>query len=495
MGISREDEGRIIQDMGMYSHDPLGFVYAAYDWGVGELKGEVGPRDWQARLLDSIGMQLRDGKQLIREAVVSGHGVGKSSFAGMLTQWAMSTFSGCRGIITANTEGQLKTKTWPEIEKWHRLSVCNRLDIPWFNIEATSIASTHKESRMNWRMDRVTWNESRPAAFAGLHNKGKRIIVFFDEASEVHDNIWDVTLGALTDEDTEIIWIVLGNPTASVGRFRECFGKFKHRWGNTHLDARDVEGTNKEYLQSVIDDFGDDSDIARIRVKGMFPRGSATQFIDSETVYNAQHKEAVYIIGDPLIGALDIARGGDDDCVIRFRRGMDARTIPSIVIPGTEARDSMKLVSIVVNELDKRKPDAFFVDATGVGGPIGDRLRQLGYNAVDVQFGAGSPEHQQANMVGYMWQRMKEWFVSGGAIDERVEWDNDFSREYSHDGKDRLVLESKKQMKSRGLASPDHADALALTFAAPVAPTRGAGSKGRGEVLWQYDPFSPDRMG
>ncbi|MEI7000490.1 terminase, partial [Klebsiella pneumoniae] len=85
-------------------------------------------------------------------------------------------------------------------------------------------------------------------AFAGLHNERKRIIVVFDEASNIADLVWEVAEGALTDEDTEIIWVAFGNPTRNTGRFRECFRKYRHRWKCAQIDSRTVEGTNKQQL-------------------------------------------------------------------------------------------------------------------------------------------------------------------------------------------------------------------------------------------------------
>ena len=84
----------------------------------------------------------------------------------------------------------------------------------------------------------------------------KRIIVVFDEASNIADLVWEVAEGALTDEDTEIIWVAFGNPTRNTGRFRECFRKYKHRWKTAQIDSRTVEGTNKQQLQKWVDDYG-----------------------------------------------------------------------------------------------------------------------------------------------------------------------------------------------------------------------------------------------
>src|SRR4029079_13644689 len=155
--------------------------------------------------------------------------------------WAMSTKEDTRGIITAGTEPQLKTKTWPEIGKWFRLAI----NAHWFTVEAASIFSNQDGHKDSWRFDRVTWNKARTEAFAGLHNEGKRIVVVFDEASQIDDVIWEVTDGALTDSNTDILYCVFGNPTRNSGAFRRCFGSDRALWsqGNPlQIDSREVEG-------------------------------------------------------------------------------------------------------------------------------------------------------------------------------------------------------------------------------------------------------------
>ena len=210
----------------------------------------LGPRDWQADLLAELGRRLREGMRSgdllpILMARASGHGVGKSTRSGVGDPVGPLDDAGRRIVVTANTKSQLRTKTWPEVTKWLRLMI-NR---GWFKATATAIFSAQAERERLWRADAIPWSEENTEAFAGLHNKGRRVIVIFDEASAIADKIWEVSEGALTDEDTEIIWLAFGNPTRNTGRFRECFGRFRHRWDCAHIDSRSVEGTNKAQLE------------------------------------------------------------------------------------------------------------------------------------------------------------------------------------------------------------------------------------------------------
>jgi hypothetical protein len=172
-----------------------------------------------------------------------------------------------------------------------------------------------------------------------------------------------------------------------------------------------------------------------------------------------------------------VARGGMDSNVICYRRGVDARSLRAEKIPGEQTRDLTLLVSKLAGLLSdglRGQPIAMmFIDGAGVGAGLYHRLSQLGYrNVSEVQFGGKPPDTHYANMRSFMWGRMKEWLLRGSIPDD-TQLEIDLTGPgYFHDRTDRLVLESKEDMKKRGLASPDYGDALALTFAQPVAPAK-----------------------
>jgi hypothetical protein len=238
-----------------------------------------------------------------------------------------------------------------------------------------------------------------------------------------------------------------------------------------------------------VQDYGEDSDFVRVRVKGQFPSASSLQLIPSDIVADAMRRPPRSNPNDPLIMTLDVARGGDDNCVFRFRRGLDGRSIKPVKIPGSEVKDSMRLVSKALDLLETHQPDAFFFDGTGVGGPVGDRISQLGFVVQEIQFGSKAPDPRCANMRSYMWVKMRDWLRAGGSIDEDPVLEMDLTGpEYHHNAKDQLVLESKEELKARGLASPDDGDALAMTFAYPVAPRLGLGHHSK--MKSDYDPMA-----
>lgn len=446
----------------------------------------IGESDGMCVTVDSS-----DGLYLANDFIVTHN----SGLVAWLILWALSTFEDTKGVVTANTETQLRTKTWPELAKWHRMFIAKH----WFNFTATSIYSVDPDHEKTWRVDAIAWSERNTEAFAGLHNQGKRILVVFDEASAIPDVIWETTEGALTDSDTQIIWCVFGNPTRNTGRFRECFGRYRHRWATHQIDSRTAKMTNKAQIDDWVKDYGEDSDFVRVRVRGVFPRAGSMQFISSELVEEASAREPVAYLSDPCVMGVDVARFGDDMTVIVVRRGRDACSTPWVKLRGA---DTMTVAAKVVEMAQEYKPDAIFVDGGGVGGGVIDRLNMLRQPVLEVQFGgtadksnkSGEGDIVYANKRAEMWGSMRDW-LKGGAIPDDPELVADLTGvEYGYTilrGRDAIQLEKKADMKKRGLASPDAADALAITFAYPVQPSDHTDKFKRGSNHQvAYDPLS-----
>ena len=481
MSVSNEE--RLIDEIGKFAFDPRGWVDFVFPWGDPntELAEESGPRVWQAECLDRIGEKLREGGDLgavIREAVASGHGIGKSALVSWLVLWALDTWPDTKGVVTANTEAQLRTKTWPEVAKWHRL----RLTKDWFEFTATSVYSKQLDHEKTWRIDAIPWSDVNTEAFAGLHNKKRRILVVFDEASAISDLIWEVTEGALTDDETQIIWVAFGNPTRNTGRFRECFRRFRKRWHVKQIDSRTVEGTNRKQIEEWENDYGEDSDFFKVRVRGEFPAQSIKQFISETAVRAAQKRHLRKRQYDfaPIILACDPAWEGDDKLVIGFRQGLYSETLCKL-----EKNDNDVMVA---NRLaryeDDLGADAVFVDG-GYGTGIISAGKTMGRNWTIVWFGEKPYDEGYLNKRAEMWGQMKKWLDEGGVIDDSDDLFYDLIGPETVprlDGK--IQLESKETMKKRGLPSPDCGDQLALTFAHPVT-SRKQQMKSRGQNVDQ----------
>ena len=488
----------LIEDLAGYAYDPLGFVMWNYPWGEpGELESYDGPNDWQRTVLRWLTEGVVTVEEAVQIAITSGHGVGKSALVSWILDWAQSTCEDTRGVVTANTENQLKTKTWVEMAKWHRLGFTRQL----FRMTATARFSVDPDHEKTWRIDMVPWSERNTESFAGLHNYGKRIIVVFDEASAIPDIIHEVTEGALTDKDTEIIWLMCGNPTRNTGRFREAFpgGRFAARWRTLEVDSRTVPGTNKQQIERWIEDYGDDSDFVRVRVLGKFPRVDANSFIPMSLAREAAMRPPVQDNSAPLILGVDVGRFGDDPSVIYARRGRDARSINPRVYYGL---DTMQLSYRILDAFNDLRPEMIFIDGGGVGGGVVDRCLELQLPVTEVQFGGGAdsinqhdPLTKYENKRAEMWGAVRHWLATGSIQDE-VD-DLSLCAElcapgYSFNKRDHIVLQSKADMKRTGFPSPNLADALALTFAYPVR-SASLGQQ-RQAVLGDYDPFDAVRM-
>lgn len=462
-------------EVSKFFDDPLGWVMWAFDWGHGDLAGFDGPDQWQIDELEELGRQIRANKfngidpvDPVRFSTTSGHGIGKSAKSSWVILFIMSTRPHAKGIVTANTGEQLRTKTWSELGKWRQRCIVGH----WFeyNNGKGSMSLYHKSFSSSWRVDAQTCREENSEAFAGLHAANSTPFYLFDEASSIPPEIWEVAEGGLTDG--EPMFFCYGNPTRNDGKFHDTFNP-NSRWTTFQIDSRNAKMTNKRLIEQWKEDHGEDSDFFRVRVRGQFPKAGDMQFMGSDIVENAMTLPLPVYLGDePLIMSFDVARGGGDDCRISFRRGKDAQSEPSYRITYENSRDSMKMLSKVVMVIERHKPNAIFVDSTGVGGPIHDRLRELGYNSYEVHFGnKADDEKRYLNRTAEMGDRLRKWMLNGGRVtnDEQLKREL-VCREFWHDDKDRLVLERKKDIKQRLGYSPDWADAMYLLFAMENVP-------------------------
>jgi hypothetical protein len=425
-----------------YFDDPVGYVRDVL---------QVEPDVWQTAALQAV----RGNK---RCAVASGHGIGKTAYVAWIIHWFIATRPNPQIVVTANTKNQLDSKTWRELAKWNQRA----LNGDWFEVKATRMEL--KSSPETWFASAIPWTEHNSESFAGTHEE--HVLVVFDEASAIADIIWDVSEGAMTTEGAR--WVALGNPTKNTGRFRECWGRFRHRWHTMQIDSRTAKMADQAQIAEWIADYGEDSDFVRVRVKGEFPKASSAQLVGQDLVDAAVKYRAVGYEKLPLVIGVDVARFGDDQTVICARRGRK-------VYPLSKFRelDTMQVAGQVAAVIKGMKPSLVNIDVGAMGAGVVDRLREQGFDVRAVNFG-GSPvdKIKYANKRAEMWGEMAVWLKEGGEIPDDSDLKADLiGPEYSYTSSQQLLLEKKESMKRRGLPSPDCADALALTFAAPVTDT------------------------
>ena len=401
-GLSNEKEGELAEFIAQFYDDPYGFVMAVFPWGEPELAdgslnplaNKTGPEPWQRELLEDMGRHIKNNiilrelgldMEVFRSAVASGHGIGKSAMVSWLIYFLMSTRVDTRGAVTASTQFQLEDKTWPELSKWHNLAINKH----WFLWTATtfSFAAYPEDKRKNYRATAASVSETNTEAFAGLHNEGGTVFVLFDEASGVFKKIWEVADGALTDG--EAFMFAFGNPTKPDGEFADCFDKHAHMYRTRHVDSREVSFTNKNALADILRKYGEDSDEAKVRVKGQFPSQSFNGFFAADMIQASVDREEYGDPGAALIMAVDVARFGNDKSVIGMRQGRNAR-FPILEFGKIS---TVQLAQIVAGEINAKRPDAVVIEGTGIGAGVIDQLRALGYKIVEIHPGAAATRH------------------------------------------------------------------------------------------------------
>jgi hypothetical protein len=466
----------LAKELATYYANPLGFVMMAYPWkrpGT-ELEHEKGPDENQKRFLIDLGKAVvarafngTDPVMPILMTETSGHGTGKSVMGAWIANWILSTRPDSIGTVTAGTFAQLESRTWAAIQHWTKLCITGH----WFHILARGVL--HKLRPKTWKIVAQTCKEENAQAFAGQHARTSTSWYLFDEASLIPDKVWTVAQGGLTDGQP--MFFAWGQCERNTGRFYEInFGSKEHRWDHRTVDSRQSRFTNKALIAQDLIEYGEDSDYARVRIRGLPPLASELQFIDRARILAAQQREVEAFHDDPLVAGFDPSGGGNAWNVVRFRRGVDGRSIPPIRIPGEATRDRSamlaRLAAVMRDQRPAFKVAVMFIDSA-YGAPYVERLHVLGFeNVIEVNFGAASPDRHQANMRAYMWNLVREWLPNGAIPVEDEKLALDLGSPGAHIRTNgQLVLESKENMQKRGLASPDDGDALALTFAQPVA--------------------------
>ncbi len=473
--LETNPEVELARYVARFKYDPLGYVRVAFPWGKKgtQLEDHAGPCPCQTRLLTILGEEMQkrkfDGRKAVRAiriACSSGHGIGKSAFFGMVTDWIRVCWPYSQGSATANTFTQLSTKTWANIKKWQALSICAH----WF--AATSEQIYHPMSRDSWFLSTQSSDENNSEAFAGQHAADSISYYVNDECSGIPDKIFEVQEGGLTDGCP--IQFAFGNPTKPTGKFSRIMAGLERGWITVRIDSRECPFTNKEQIAEWIDEYGENSDFVRVRVLGLPPNASTAQFIGDDLIKECQLRPLVGCFPDePLIAGVDFAWGGDDFNTIRFRRGHDARSIQPIRIPGEFTRKPevmvMKLAEIFTKDFGSGlKVAMMFMDGAGIAGPVAIRLRQLGFtNLVEVNFNAQSLNPKYKNVRSQIYGDTKEWMIGGGCIDKAPELNDDLRLQevLKHVP---LVLKPKDAIIKESGHSTDDGDALGLTFYAPV---------------------------
>ena len=489
-------ENELAEEVAKFYDDPLGFVLFAFPWDTNPMIQQVpmpeeyqekygvvyGPDQWAINFLEKLQDRVRAANDPsskenypLQFSTASGHGIGKTTLVAWLILWIMSTRPYCKGIVTANTGEQLRSKTWSELSKWLGLCITKH----WFSYNSGrgNMKIAHVDYPEEWNCQAQTNREEKSEAFAGLHAANSTPFYIFDEASAIPDKIFEVREGGTTDG--EAMTFDFGNPTSNSGRFFEnTEGMFSHRYITANIDSRDVAVTNKKRIAQWIEDYGVDSDYVKVRVRGEFPSVGERQYINSDDVKMAMELPLPDNSHAPLVIGVDVARFGLDDTVIYSRIGRDARSFPPTILSGADTVRVAGIIREILMEWKSlgRECYGLFIDNGGGGGVI-DLLRAHGFSPIGI-WAQKKPNHPDSYRykTDEMWGEMRKAIQNGLCLPSRTTeigrrlYSELTQREYGYTGSAQVQLESKEDMKKRGIKSPDIADALALTYAMEINP-------------------------
>jgi phage terminase large subunit len=413
-----------------------------------------------------------------RTSIRSGHGCGKSSLASWLILWFMCTRPYAKVACTAPTARQLSDILWSELSKWLRQSVL----ADEFIIQKDKMF--HRESPKEWWCRAISpsvkaGKEEQAETLAGLH--GDHLLIVVDEASGVPDPVFIPLEGALTQEDNKVL--LIGNPTKNKGYFHDTHfaPAVRNVWNKHHWDSRKSSNVTKDMVNYFRAKYGEDSNVFRIRVAGEPPledERTLISFAWAQQCIGSGAGDSV-ATDEPLFLGVDVARYGDDKSVILPRRGV--KIYPWEIFQGM---NTISLGGFVQQTYREQEAEGLAIDEIGVGAGLTDWLRKHGHLktfGVNVASQSSDPTKYH-RLRDELWWRVREKCIKGAydfpdqlatsysdtgeAIQVNIgdELCNELSGPlYDFDEKGAILVESKKRMKERGIASPNIADALCLT--------------------------------
>lgn len=436
-----------------YERDPLGFVEDI-------LGGR--PKAWQRRFLRHVG----EGKRRI--SIKAGHGVGKSTAVAWVLIWSACCRFPQKSVVTAPTAPQLFDALFAELKSWvSRLPPQIKVLFNSYS-DRVELKAAPDDSFISAR----TSNSDRPEAMSGVHSAF--VLLVADEAPGIPEAVFENSVGSMSGPGATMI--LVGNPTRLTGLFWKTHNDpvLAPKWERMTVSCLDPDLddlVDKEFIQQVIDTYGEGSDQYRVRVLGEFPKAESNTLIPLELVESAMKRDIALIASDPIVYGVDVARTGPDRSTLCKRQGNVV-----LEVKVRHGNDLMETTGWVAAEAGLDRPSEIMVDTIGLGAGVADRLRELGFNVRDVNVAEASPMNPQASRLrDELWLSLRDWLNQRAC---RLPADDGLKTEISaplfgflSNGK--YKIEGKEEMKKRLKRSPDLADALCLTFAGQAALVGG----------------------
>lgn len=416
---------------------------------------------WQQDdILQSVEDALQGGKKRI--SVKSGHGIGKSCTLAWLVLWYLFCYKDAQIPVTAPTADQMYDVLWKEIQIWLQKMPANfQAKYEW---STTYIRVT--ESPQTWFARAKTARKEAPEALAGIH--ADNVMIIADEASGIDDAIFHTAEGAMTSSN--VIQILISNPTRLTGFFYDTFHKDKSNWKNLEFSCVDAPPAivDRAYIERIVEKHGEESDEYKIRVLGQFPdEGSADDkgyvpLINKNDIRICDKISPDQFIGNPKMG-IDPSGEGDDETVWVVRDNFKA------MIVAKEKKSTPKSIALkTINLMDYYNvlPEDVMIDNFGEGADVAKEiaLTPYHYDVGTINVGEQSDDEDMMNIRAEAFMKLRDWIKSKGELVANKGWDELETLRYRRNLRGAVQIMPKVEMKRNGWESPNCADALMLTF-------------------------------
>jgi hypothetical protein len=437
---------------------------------VREMLG-VEPDDWQDLLMQDVASGER------RISVKSCHGPGKTAVLAWLAIWFVLTRYPSKTIMTAPSSPQLFDALFAETRGWINNLPDFLKSLLVVTADRIALKAAPDEAFISARTSRA----DSPESMQGVHSK--HVLLLPDEASGIPEPVFDAAQGSMSGE--EACTVLTGNPTRGSGMFYDTHNRARDTWKTYQIFAKKsplappevregrhlVIGSNRvsqAFVEEVAVRSGEDSNEYRIRVLGDFPTTDDNTIISRELAEAATYRDVSVNPNAPTVWGLDVARFGSDRSALTVRQ---ANVVSEIQV--WRNLDLMQLCGAVVAQYEgsSTKPTEILVDSIGLGAGVVDRLRELGLPVLGVNVSESPAVGSYRNLRAELWYRCKDWLAKR---DCKLPKNDDLISElcsvrYTFSSNGKAQVESKDEMRKRGLRSPDLADSLMLTFAANEA--------------------------
>lgn len=411
-------------------------------------------------------------------SVVSGRGIGKSSIFALLILWFLMCYPFSNVPCTAVTSDQLSEAMWKEIALWLE-------KMPQEVRNQYIYSSDHvrmKESPETWFARARTASKDRPEALSGIH--AEWILGIIDEASAVHEKVFEMGQGILTSENSFIVMI--SNGTVNSGYFYRSHNENSAAYQCLSFNSEHSPIVNRSYVQSIIDEYcinvkpEDYHTVTeyRVNVLGLFPQAGVMD--DKGYVNLLDEKDIIEedgeyrFVGHTMMG-VDPAGDGDDLSAWVARDRMRAQVLGEEQVSTSATIGGKTVTYAEVLGIGYGDYANIIIDAFGVGHDVSQEIAIITKGkGRTYPVNMGDPCDLEADRDVYQNQRaeaywaLRTWIKKGGIIGRHPALRKELlSIRYRRVG-GKISIESKVEMKKRGVKSPNYADALALTFLRPL---------------------------